>query len=154
MLVRELMTCGPALVTRQETVAAAGRAMLQRRCGFLPVLDPDTQQLVGVVTDRDMFRQLVLTDQPASQTRIAACVSRHVHTVEAGAELEEAATIMERAAVHRLPVLDGGRVVGVLSLKDIARAAQQHAHSLGPNPAERQMADVMEAIAAAQIAQH
>lgn len=152
MRVQELMTCGPALVTQDETVAAAGRTMLQRRCGFLPVLEPETQRLVGVVTDRDMLRHLVTTDQPASAAKVSACMSRNVQLVAADAELEAAATIMERAAVHRLPVLDGGRVVGVLSLKDIARAARRRAGALGPNPAERQMADVLEAIAAAQTA--
>ena len=153
MQVRDLMTAGPALVAQEETLAAAGRVMMQRRCGFLPVVEPGTQRLVGVVTDRDMFRHLVATDQPASQATVAACMSRKVHTVEAEAELEEAATIMERAAAYRLPVVAAGRVVGVLSLKDIARAARKQAGALGPNPAERQMADILEAIAAAQAAQ-
>lgn len=152
MQVRELMSGGPAVVTPQETLGAAGRAMVQRRCGFLPVVEAGTLKPVGVLTDRDMLRHLVATDEPASRATVGAAMTRKVHSIDWNADLEEAATIMARAAIHRLPVVDGDRVVGVLSLEDIAQAAKIGAKKLGPNPAERQMADILEAIAAARSA--
>ena len=66
-------------------------------------------------------------------------------------DLKDAAQIMGTAAVHRLPVVDQDRIVGVLSVKDIALAAHRGWSSTGSNVAERQMAEIMEAIAAAWL---
>jgi CBS domain-containing protein len=153
MRVRELMTPDPEACLPTESCAAAGAIMARRRCGYVPVVDSQAaRRVVGVVTDRDLALHLVRTDRPASQAPVEACMTRKPKTVGPDAELEEAATLMESLAVHRLPVVEGGRLVGVLSLKDIARQARKQWARSGPNVPERQMTEILEAIAAARAA--
>ncbi len=154
LLVKDLMTANPAVCRPDATCATAGDTMRERRCGFLPVVDDlGSRRVVGVATDRDLLLALVQANRPATEVRIDACMTREPKTIGPDADLKEAAAVMEQAAVHRLPVVDKGRLVGVLSLKDIARAAGTAWRSSGPNVAERQMAEILEAIAAARAAQ-
>jgi CBS domain-containing protein len=153
MTVRELMTAEPQACAPQDTLAAAGRIMRRRRCGFVPVVDHRaTGRVVGVLTDRDIALYLTQADARASEVTVEACMTKEPRTVAPDAELEEAARIMEQHAVHRLPVVEDGKLVGVLSLKDIARAARKEWAGVGPRRAEQQMVDILEAIAAAQAA--
>lgn len=151
MQVRDLMTPDPAACLPTDSCAAAGELMRLRRCGCLPVVeDRATQRVVGIVTDRDVALHLAQADRPASQVPVQACMTGDPKTVGPEEELEEAAAAMEAIAVHRLPVVERGRLVGVLSLKDIARAARRQWARSGPNVAERQMTEIIEAIAAAR----
>ena len=151
MNVRELMTVDPEACTPQDTLNLAGQIMRRRRCGFVPVVDSlATKQVIGVLTDRDIALYLTQADAQATQVKVDACMTKESKTVAPDAELEEAARTMEQHAVHRLPVVDDGKLVGVLSLKDIARAARKEWAGTGPRRVEQQMVDIMEAIAAAQ----
>ncbi|MBI3324831.1 MAG: CBS domain-containing protein [Candidatus Omnitrophica bacterium] len=123
--------------------------MQRRQCGFLPIVESRTvRRVIGVVTDRDIALHLTRTNQPADQVPVASCMSREPKAVSPDAELEEAAALMEKHAIHRLPVVENDQVVGVLSLKDIARAARKEWAGTGPRRAEQQMVDIIEAIAA------
>ena len=153
MNVRELMTADPEACTPEDTLDLAGQLMRRRRCGFIPVVESQaTQRMVGVLTDRDIALYLTQTDARAAGVQVAACMTKEPKTVAPEAELEEAARIMEQYAVHRLPVVEQDRLVGILSLKDIARAARKEWAGTGPRRAEQQMVDIIEAIAAAQTA--
>ena len=151
MQIQELMTSNPAACVPTDSCATALELMRRRSCGFLPVVDAQpTKQVVGVVTDRDVALRLGQTDLPASQVTVASCMTSNPKTTTAETDLEEAAKVMETAAVHRLPVVEDGRLVGVLSLKDIALAARKQWAYSGPHVAERQMTEIIEAIAARQ----
>lgn len=153
MQVRALMTSDPVVCLPADSCAVAGQRMQQRQCGFLPVVESlATQRVVGVLTDRDLALHLVKVDRPASQVLVRACMAQPVTSISPDAELEEAAAAMEAIAVHRLPVVEAGRVIGVLSLKDIAREARRAWARTGPNVAERQLREIMEAIAAVRTA--
>jgi CBS domain-containing protein len=153
MRVRELMTPEPEACLAADSCAAAGAIMAKARCGYVPVIDsPATRRIVGVLTDRDLALHLVKTDRPASTAAVSDCMTAAPAVIAADAELEEAATLMESLAVHRLPVTENGRLVGILSIKDIAREARKHWARPGPNVPERQMAEILEAIAAARTA--
>ena len=153
MNVRELMTVDPEACTPQDTLTLVGQIMRRRRCGFVPVVDSQaTKQVIGVLTDRDIALYLTQADAQATQVTVGACMTKEPNTVTPEAELEEAARIMEQHAVHRLPVVEGGKLAGILSLKDIARAARKEWAGIGPRRAEQQMVDILEAIAAAQTA--
>ena len=153
MNVRELMTPDPEVCIPQDTLDVVGKIMRGRRCGFVPVVDSQaTKRVVGVLTDRDIALYLTQTDARATRVKVETCMTKEPHTVAPEAELEEAARVMEQSAVHRLPVVEEGRLVGILSLKDIARAARKEWAGTGPRRAEQQMVDILEAIAAAQTA--
>jgi len=151
MQIRELMTSNPAACVPPDSCATALELMRRRACGFLPVVDAQAaKRVVGVVTDRDIALRLGQMDLPASQVTVASCMTSDPKTTTPQTELEDAAKIMEAAAVHRLPVIEDGRLVGVLSLKDIALAARKQWAYSGPHVAERQMTEIIEAIAARQ----
>jgi CBS domain-containing protein len=152
MEVRELMTTEPAACLAGDSCRTAGELMRSRRCGFLPVVENhEGRRVIGVVTDRDIALHLTQADVPASRAPVKACMTANPRTVAPQTELEEAARAMEELAVHRLPVVEGGRLVGVLSVKDIALAARRQWARAGPNIPARQMTEIVEAIAAARI---
>ncbi len=151
MRVRELMTADPEACVPTDSCAVAGSIMLRRNCGFVPIVESHlTKQVVGVVTDRDLALHLVQADDEADDIPVKACMSSPVKTIAAEADVIEAATLMEASAIHRLPVLDGDRLVGVLSLKDIALAARKEWPTTRPHVLEQQVTDIIEAIASAR----
>lgn len=151
MEVRELMVADPEACSPWDTCDVAGEIMRRRRCGFVPVVESQTtKRVIGVLTDRDIALYLTRANAQANQVPVEACMTKEPRVIAPDADLEDAAKIMEEIAVHRLPVVEDGRLVGVLSLKDIALAARKQWAYSGPHVAERQMTEIIEAIAAAQ----
>jgi CBS domain-containing protein len=145
------MTANPEACLPTDSCAAAGAIMLRRNCGFVPIVESHlTKRVIGVVTDRDVLLHLVQTDEAPGSLPIKACMTSPVKTIQADADVMEAATLMESAAVQRLPVVEGERLVGVLSLKDMALVAHREWSQAGPHQIEQQVADIVEAIAAAR----
>jgi CBS domain-containing protein len=149
MKVRELMTPDPEVCAATESCAAVGSIMRRRRCGFVPIVDDrQTGRVVGVVTDRDLALHLTDTNLPSYMATVQACMSAPVISAAPDDDLTDAAAKMEAAKIHRLPVVEDGRLVGVLSLRDIARAARREWRHVGPHPAEQQAIEILEATAA------
>lgn len=152
MRVRDLMTNDPAVCLPEDPCAIAGEIMATRNCGFVPVVDSmERKRVVGVVTDRDLALHLIQAGRPPRELPVEACMTQEPRTISPEAELDEAVQLMETAAVHRLPVVEDGKLVGVLSLRDIAcMAHEEHSSSSGLGATERQVAEVVEAIAVAR----
>ena len=151
MRVRELMTPNPEVCTEMETCAAAGRLMERRRCGFMPIVNSRMAlRVVGVVTDRDIALHLARTDKCASNVAVGECMSTPARCIGPDEELETAAELMERTAARRLPVVQEGRLVGVLSVDDLARIAGRQWAVSGPHVVERQMTEIIESVAQTQ----
>ena len=122
MKVKELMTQEPKTCTPDTSVAEAAHLMWEADCGILPVVDDG--ELVGVVTDRDMYIALATQDARAAQLRIGAVATKKVVTCVPEDDIETALATMRDARVHRLPVVGfGNTVVGLLSMNDIVLAA-------------------------------
>ena len=122
MKVKDIMTAEPRTCTSQTTVAAAAREMWDGDCGILPVVDGG--QLVGVVTDRDMYIALATRDRRPSELQVGDVACKVVVTATPEEDVHAALERMKRALVRRLPVLGfNGSVVGVISIDDVLRAA-------------------------------
>ncbi len=120
MKVREIMTPRPVAVGAEEPVTAAARLLSRYNLGALPVCDA-AGRLRGMVTDRDVVvRCLALDNDPAS-TRISEIMSRGVAAVTPDTEVSQAVRTMSRSQVRRLPVTEAGRLVGMVTLCDLAR---------------------------------
>ncbi|WP_432057104.1 CBS domain-containing protein [Streptomyces sp. bgisy022] len=116
--VRDLMTSVPVTVGPHTSVAEVARVMRDRDLGSVLVTDGD--RLRGVVTDRDLVvRALALGTDP-EQTTVAGACSEDPVTVGPGDELERAVRLMREHAVRRIPVVEAGRLVGVISSGDAA----------------------------------
>jgi CBS domain-containing protein len=151
MNVHDVMTQGAITIDRDATVVRAVRLMLQNRISGLPVVD-ETGQIVGIVTEGDFLRRGELGTQrrrrrwiefligPGSlaDEYVHACgrkvdeiMTPHPLTISATAPLEEAVQLMERRRIKRLPVVEGGKPIGIVSRANLLRAfATSAAHQM------------------------
>ena len=117
------MTGSPTIVDATTPVADIARTFRDEGIGAVIVCNTD-ERLQGVVTDRDIVVEVIATGRDAESTSAADILSgRETVTIGADDDLVEAVDTMARYAVRRLPVIDGDRVVGMLSQADIARHA-------------------------------
>ena len=116
--VADVMTRDPATIERTQSAAEAARLMAAHDTGDVIVLDNGT--VGGIVTDRDIAVRLVAKEKEPS-TLVAEIVSdSQVVTVGPDTSLDQAVQLMRGNAVRRLPVIEQGRAVGVVSLGDLA----------------------------------
>ncbi|HIY32699.1 MAG TPA: CBS domain-containing protein [Candidatus Evtepia faecavium] len=123
MLVREVM--GPCVVAIHpgESAALAARLLARHNVGALPVCAGDGQ-LRGVVTDRDLVLRCLAAEEDPRQVPVGRIMTRHPAQVAPGDDVRLAAQTMARHQVRRLPVVEAGRVVGMVSLGDLARCGK------------------------------
>lgn len=119
MLVKEVMSTQIVQVSPEDSVQVAARLLSRRNVGSLPVTDA-SGRLLGIVTDRDVVLRCVAAACDPAETRVGQIMSAHPLTVRPDDEAQEAAALMAQRQIRRLPVTEGGRVVGLLSLGDLA----------------------------------
>jgi len=113
VMAKAVVTC-PSTATLTEI----GALMRDRDVG--DVIVSDGQDLVGIVTDRDIVVRCIADGVDPNETAVSAACTVGVVTVEPGASVDEAARVMREQAVRRLPVVAQGRAVGIVSLGDLA----------------------------------
>lgn len=119
--VRESMTPQATFITNDANIQEAAEKMAQLDVGALPICDVDGH-LEGMITDRDVTVNVVATGRDPKTTTVGE-ISQSTEVVTIGADdsLEEALRTMKDHAVRRLPVIDGDKVVGIISQADIAQ---------------------------------
>jgi CBS domain-containing protein len=116
--VADVMTKNPATIEREESAAEAARLMAQGDMGDVIVLDNGT--VAGILTDRDIAVRLVAQEKDP-RTPVAEILSdTELVTVDPDTPLDQAIRLMRHHSVRRLPVIQAGRAVGVVSLGDLA----------------------------------
>ena len=120
MLVRDLMNSNLVTIAPAESAALAARLLSRYDLGALPVCQNDGR-LRGIVTDRDLVLRCLAPGEDPRRLPVGDIMTRACAWVSPGAELSEAAAVMASAQVRRLPVVDNHKVVGMLSLGDLAR---------------------------------
>lgn len=126
--VRDVMTTPPATLAGHQTVTAAARVMEAQNVG--DVIVTDNSEILGVVTDRDIAVRAVAWGRDPNTTTLREICSDEPVVVETDTKLDDAAELMGKHAIRRLPVVDNGRLVGVVSLGDLA-ARQDPSSPLG-----------------------
>jgi CBS domain-containing protein len=131
MQVKDIMTRGTISVRAEQSLADAAGAMWQYDCGALPVVDGDDSRLVGMITDRDICMATWSRGLAPASVAVSDAMSQNVVHCSESDSVTSAETVMQSNQVRRLPVLDGERrLVGILSLADIARATESDKRSL------------------------
>ena len=120
MKICDIMSDSVVTIGPDEPVSAAARLLKRCNIGALPVCDGGGR-LRGILTDRDIVTRCVALDSDPAQVKVADIMSRGIITAGPFDELEKAVRLMSGDQVRRLPVLDGGRLVGMVSLCDMAR---------------------------------
>lgn len=118
--VKEIMTKDCLTVTPQDNIYEVAVLMAQNEVGFIPVVDEkDRSKLIGVVTDRDLVRRGYAAKKPGS-TEVTEVMSDQVVTVSPNESIAEAADLMAHYQIRRLPVVEQGKLVGVIALGDLS----------------------------------
>jgi CBS domain-containing protein len=122
---REIMTGGAECVGENETVAEAARKMAQLNVGALPICGED-DRLKGMVTDRDIVVKVIAEGKDPNSVKAGELGQGKPVTIGADDSIEELVRTMGRHQVKRVPVIDGHRLVGIVSEADVAAAAPQN----------------------------
>ncbi|GBG07477.1 CBS domain-containing protein [Paenibacillus agaridevorans] len=118
--VKDLMSTNCKTVTLQDNVYEVAVIMAQNDVGFVPVVEThDSAKLIGAITDRDLVVRGYAQKKQGSSS-VSEVMSDALVTVSSTTDAEEAADIMAAHQIRRLPVVDDGRLVGVISLGDLA----------------------------------
>jgi CBS domain-containing protein len=123
MHVRDVMTPNPETIRRESPALEAAKAMKKADAGMIPVVDDG--ELFGTVTDRDIVLRVVAEGKDPQSTTVGEIASSGVVTVEPEEDLNEALQLMARHQVRRLPVVEEGRLVGILAQADVALAGDE-----------------------------
>lgn len=129
MQVRDVMSTNVESCSNQDTLSAVASKMQALNIGSLPVVE--NNQIVGMVTDRDMVVRGLTNGNPGDS--INNVMSNNVVTVAPTASLEEAGQLMSQHQIRRLPVVENGNLVGMVSLGDLAvreQANENAGHAL------------------------
>jgi CBS domain-containing protein len=118
--VQDVMTKDPICIPERSPIASAARAMRDHDIGNVLVTD-DQEQVVGIVTDRDVAIRAVAEGLDLEQAEVRDVCTPSPTTVSANDDVDTAAKLMQEQALRRLPVVDGGKAVGIVSLGDLAR---------------------------------
>ena len=119
MQVRDLMNTGVVSIAPGESAALAARLMSRHNVGSLPVCSEDGH-LRGIVTDRDVVTRCIAAEEDPAQTPVRDIMTRNCVVVSPEDDPREATRLMAMQQVRRLPVMDHGKLVGMVSLGDLA----------------------------------
>jgi CBS domain-containing protein len=121
--IKNVMTANVRTCFKSDNLATAAQLMWEHDCGCVPVLN-ERAQVVGVVTDRDICMAAFFQGRPIAEIKVSNVMSRRLFVCSSDDDLSAAESTMSDNKVRRLPVLDEqARLVGLLSLSDIARTA-------------------------------
>ncbi len=121
--IKDLMTTNPTTCPPSATVVEVARVMKQEDVGSVPVVEGD--RLVGMVTDRDIVIRVIADGKDVESTTVSDIVSSDVVTVDPDTSIDQALDLMSENQVRRLPVVEDGRLVGIVAVADVARAADE-----------------------------
>lgn len=119
MKVSDIMTKNVIKVGAEESVEVAARALAHYNIGALPVCGSDGK-LCGMVTDRDLVIRCVAANKSAASTNVRQVMTGQVMSVRPDTDAAVAAHLMGRQQIRRLPVVEDGKLCGMISLGDIA----------------------------------
>ena len=120
MKIRDLMTQPVVRIHPEESVAVAARTLTYYNIGILPVCGSDGR-ICGLVTDRDLVTRCLASGRAAAVTPVREVMTTQVFSARPDMDAAAAASLMGRAQIRRLPVLENGRLCGMISLGDLAQ---------------------------------
>jgi CBS domain-containing protein len=150
MRIEQVMTMSTKTCRLDQTLSEAAQIMWENDYGCLPVTAEDgSQHLLGMITDRDICLAMRFQGAAPNELRVVDAMSKEVHACNPGDLVAEAKTIMREIRVRRLPVVDDSdRVIGLISLADLAQEAVREVSSRAPDITEAEIGSLLAAICA------
>ena len=118
MKVRDVMTSSVEWVTPETTVAEVAQLMKKDDVGSIPICQDNS--LIGIITDRDIVLKVVAAGGNTNNVSCKDIMSTDIISVTADQDVHEAANLMSRYQIRRLPVLENGNLIGILAIGDLA----------------------------------
>jgi CBS domain-containing protein len=118
MNVRKIMTTDITKATPENTLVYVATMMRDEDIGSLPIVDGNG--LIGIITDRDIVIRAIADGKDPSTTKVEEVLSEELESVEPDTDVTDAADLMASRRIRRLPVVEDGQLVGMVSLGDIA----------------------------------
>jgi CBS domain-containing protein len=118
VLVREAMKTNPVTVKPETTVKEAAELMRTKGIGNCIVVD---EKPVGIVTESDILKKVVAENKKASEVLVKDIMKTPLIVIDPYFDIEEAMKIMSRCNIRRLPVIEHGQLIGIITQKDILR---------------------------------
>jgi CBS domain-containing protein len=116
--VEEIMTRDPRTVSASDTIVDAARVMNESDIGDVIVVEGE--QVKCIVTDRDIVVRAIAEGRDPQSTSVGDVCTQSLETIEPDASVDDALRKMREADIRRLPVVQDGRPVGIVSLGDLA----------------------------------
>jgi CBS domain-containing protein len=114
-----LMAASPATICSEESIFAAAQQMREKRIGSL--LTIEAGELVGIVTESDLVRKGLASNQDPGKIRVSAVMSSPLLSIDVNRTIRDASKVMAERGVRHLVVTENGKIVGVLSIRDLVK---------------------------------
>ena len=121
MKVRECMSLNICYAEPQDTVTTVAKKMNEYHVGSIPVCDTN-KNVVGIVTDRDITLRCIANDKDAKSTPTSDIMTTSVCCCQSDTDIGDATKLMSQMQVRRIPVVEDNKIVGMLSLSDLANS--------------------------------
>ena len=122
--VRDIMTVDVKITSPEATVSDILRIMMENNIGSVVIVGPK-REVLGIITERDLIRKVLSKGLNPRETRAEEIMSKPVITIEPDASIQEAANLMKEKGVGHLPVVENGRVIGIIAEGDIILLAPE-----------------------------
>ena len=117
--ISDVMSSNPCAIEADKPVAYAAKMMKDEDVGLAPIVEGD--RLVGTLTDRDIVTRVVADGKDPQTVSVREVASTDLVTIDPQQDLDDALQLMASHQVRRLPVVEDGRLVGVVAQADVAR---------------------------------
>jgi len=111
-------------IDKATPVLEAIKLMAEKEIGALVVMDGET--FVGIISERDSARKVILKGRSSQETATEAIMTRRVVYVEPSTPLKDCMALMSEKKIRHLPVLESGKLVGMISMRDLLHAMVEH----------------------------
>ncbi len=122
LMVRDVMTRNVKTIGMNDSVREAVQKMNKFNIGSVVVVDNERRRSVGILTERDILRMVELYPEPKI-FEVKKIMSTPLVTIDPNTSIEEAARLMTKRGIKRLPVIEDDRLVGIITSSDIMKAS-------------------------------
>jgi CBS domain-containing protein len=118
VLVRDIMTRSVITAKESDTAADAAKLMARHNIGCV-LVSGRKGETIGIITERDIVQRIAAKNLVPSKVTVAEAMSKPVVTIKSGADITDAAKLMNQRKIRRLAVMENGKLLGILTMKDI-----------------------------------
>lgn len=133
LLVKDLMKSDFFTIFDNENINTAAKIMAENNIGVIPVINKTNNHLVGIITDRDIVKNCIATDKSPQKTKVSECMTNNPIKIVADATTQDAVKLMSSFGTRRLPVVENEKLIGIISISDIAKFHSSCSNEKYPN---------------------